>query len=181
MLSRRSCELVLFLLFVAHASFVALAIEQKFDEYQVKAAFICNFANFVEWPQAAFKSPRDPFSVCVLGRNPFGRTLELLTKGRVVDGHDFLVRQVGDVSDACGCHILFISSSERLRFRSILQELKASSTLSVGDTNDFIAKGGVVDLKLEGGKVRVEINPQAANDKGLRISSHLLDLAKISK
>jgi hypothetical protein len=157
---------------------MAGAAGQKFDEYQVKAAFLCNFANFVEWPAAAFNGPGDPLSICVLGRNPFGNTLQNLIAGKSVEGRTFVVREIEGLREAGSCQILFISSSERLRFRSILESLKGQSVLSVGDTNDFIADGGVVDLRLEGGKVRVEINSQAAKERNLRISPHLLELAK---
>ena len=172
---------VLGCLLILGAVLLANVGAQQVDEYQVKAAFICNFPNFVEWPPDTYKSPADPFSVCVLGRNPFGRALEGLAAGRVIDGHIFAVRHVSDVRQVAGCQILFVSASERLRFRSILEPLKTTSVLSIGDTNDFIAEGGVVGLKVEGGKVRVEIDPKAAKLKNLRVSSHLLGLAKVAK
>lgn len=154
---------------------------QKFNEYQVKAAFIFNFASFIEWPRSAFRSPDDPFTICVLGRNPFGHALETLVEGRVVDGRSFVVRQAADVSDVNGCHILFIGSSERLRFRSILEGLKNNSVLPVGDTSDFIAAGGVVAFRLEDGKVRIEIDARAAKARNLRVSSRLLSLTQTPK
>jgi hypothetical protein len=85
------------------------------------------------------------------------------------------------VNQASACHILFIAASERLRFRSILDKLKAYSVFSVGDTNDFIAEGGVANLRVEGGRVRIEINATAAREKNLRVSSRLMGLAKIVK
>jgi hypothetical protein len=161
--------------------FLVSAVGQQFDEYQVKAAFVINFATFVEWPQTVFRGPADPFSICVLGRNPFGHSLEILAEGKVVEGRRLAVREFEDVHQATGCQILFVSSSERLRFRSILERLKTSSMLSVGDAPDFIAEGGMVNLRLDGGKVRVEINLEAAKEKNIRISSHLLSLARISR
>jgi hypothetical protein len=166
---------------IAMILFLTHAVGQKLDEYQVKAAFILNFANFIEWPAAAFTGSDDPFDICVLGSNPFGHTLESLVEGKVVDRRAFVVRYVADVRNVGGCHILFISSSERLRFRSILGGLKNSSVLPVGDTSDFIAEGGVVDFRLESGKVRIEIDAKAAREKNLRISSRLLGLSKTPK
>lgn len=157
------------------------AAGQKVDEYQVKAAFIFNFASFIEWPRSAFRSPDDPFTICVLGRNPFGHALETVVEGRVVDGRSFVVRQPADVGDVSGCHILFISSSERLRFRSILAGLQNNSVLPVGDTSDFIAAGGVVAFRLEDGKVRIEIDARAAKARNLRVSSRLLSLTQSPK
>ena len=150
---------------------------QRLDEYQVKAAFICNFANFVEWPPPTYRSPADPFMVCVLGRNPFGSALESMAAGRMVDGHPFTVRQMSDVRQSAGCQIVFVSESERLRYRLILDSLKTSSILSVGETSGFISEGGIVVLRVEDGRVRIEIDAQAAKQKNLRISAHLLDLA----
>ena len=161
--------------------FIAAAFGQKIDEYQLKAAFVCNFANFVEWPPDAFKSPADPLAICVLGHNPFGRSLEGLLEGKVAGGRALAVREISDVRQAGGCHILFVSSSERLRFRSILESLRTSSVFSVGDTNDFIADGGLVNLRLEEGKVRIEINASVAKERNLRISSRLLSLARSVK
>jgi hypothetical protein len=109
---------------VAGILFIALAAGQTLDEYQVKAGFVSSFANFVEWPAEAFKGPHDPFAICVLGRSPFGHAIEDLLEGKVVEDRAFVVREVSDVSQAGGCHILFIASSERLRVRSILAKLR---------------------------------------------------------
>jgi len=163
---------------IASILFATRAGGQTLDEYQVKAAFIVKFAGFVEWPPSAFKGPADPLAICVMGRNPFGHQIESLIEGKVVDGRAFVLRTVTDARDAVACHILFISSSERLRFRSILDMLKNTSVLPIGDTNDFIAEGGVINLRLENGKVRIEIDARAAKAKNLRISSRLLDLAQ---
>ena len=163
---------------IAAILFATRAGGQTLDEYQVKAAFIVKFAAFVEWPPAAFKGPADPLTICVMGRNPFGHQLESMVEGKAVDGRAFALRSLTDARDAIACHILFISSSERLHFRSILDTLKNSSVLPVGDTDDFIAEGGVINLRLESGKVRIEIDARAAKTKNLRISSRLLDLAQ---
>jgi YfiR/HmsC-like len=159
----------------------AHAADPKPDEYQVKAAFLCNFANFIEWPSTAYKSADDTFTICVLGRNPFGHTLENIARGKAVAGHSLAVRQIGDVREANGCQILFISSSERLRLRSILGSLKNSSVMPVGDTDNFVVEGGVVGLRLQDGKVRIEIDANAAKERNLRVNPHLLELAKGSR
>jgi hypothetical protein len=160
---------------------ISAAAGQSLDEYQVKAGFVSSFANFVEWPPEAFKGPHDPFAICILGRSPFGHSLEDLVAGKVVENRGFVVREISEVSQAGGCHILFITSSERLRFRAILAKLGDQSVFSIGDTNDFIAEGGVANLRIESGKVRIEINAEAAKEKNLRISSRLMQLAKIAK
>jgi hypothetical protein len=159
--------------------FISLAAGQTIDEYQVKAGFVANLAHFVEWPPEAFKNAHDPITICVLGRNPFGHVLTDLVEGKAVDDRYLVVRNIADVGGAAGCHILFIASSEHLRFRSILAKLKDRSILSIGDTNDFIGEGGVANLRIESGKVRIEINAEAGKEKNLRISSRLMQLAKI--
>ena len=148
------------------------------DEYYVKAGMAANFASFVEWPADAFRNPGEPLRICVLGRNPFGTSLGELAEGRTVDGHRLAVLPVGDVRQAEGCHILFVGASEHLRLKSILEGLAHESVLTVGDTGDFIAEGGIVSLRVEDGNVRMEINAEAAKAKRLRISSRLLQLAR---
>jgi hypothetical protein len=104
-----------------------------------------------------------------------------MAEGKDWDGHAFRMLQISDPDQAKRCQILFISASEHLRFRSILQGLRTSNVLAIGDTNDFLVEGGVVNLRLEGGKVRIDINLQSAKEKDLRISSRLLELARLTK
>ncbi len=151
---------------------------EQADEYEVKAGFLVNFPSFVEWPADSFPSPTAPVNICVLGRNPFGKTLESLAGGKAVGARTLRVRQLSDVRQATGCDILFVSSSERLRFRFILDAVKDAPVFTVGDSSDFIAQGGVANLWMEKGKIRVEINAEAAKAKNLRISSRLMAVAK---
>ncbi len=151
------------------------------DEYQVKAAFLYNFAKFVEWPPQAFKSDKDPIRICVLGQDPFGRTLGDAVDGKIVLGRKFVITEVPDVGQATECHMLFVSSSERKRFRTIFVELRSRGILTIGETEGFATQGGMVNFKLEDGRVRLEINVEAAGEAKLRISSQLLNLAQIVK
>jgi len=156
----------------------SLASAQMMDEYQVKAGFVSSFARFVEWPAEKFKGPEAPIAICVLGQNPFGTALNALVEGKVVEGRTLVIREIPDRGQAGDCQILYISSSEHLRLRTILGSLGDKSIFSVGDTSDFIAEGGVVSLRTEGGRVSIEINSEAARAKHLRISSRLLQLAR---
>jgi hypothetical protein len=156
-----------------------LGLRAQVDEYQVKAFFLYNFARYVEWPPESFKGRNDPIVICILGQNPFGGALEQAVAGRVVEGRPFVVRQISDVPPGSSCHILFINSSERKRFRSFAGRLKGSAVLSVGESPGFTADGGVVNFKLEDGKVRFEIDVDAAAREHLRISSKLLSLAQV--
>jgi hypothetical protein len=152
---------------------------QTADEYRVKAAFLYNFAKFVEWPAQAFKSAADPIAICVVGKNPFGGALEQAVSGQAAQGKLFTVRQVSDASQMRACHILFVSSSERKRLAPIFQEIKNGSVLTVGESDNFTAEGGMVNFRIEEGSVHLQINPDAAAQQRLHISSKLLSLAEI--
>jgi len=159
----------------------SVSLPGQIDEYQVKAFFLYNFARYVEWPSQSFKSNNDPIVICILGQNPFGSALDQATSGKVVEGRPFVVRQISDNRADCNCHILFVNSSERKRFRSMATALKGSGVLTVGETRGFTEDGGVINFKLEDGKIRLEINVDAAGQEHLRISSKLLSLAQIVK
>jgi hypothetical protein len=158
-----------------------LGLRGQIGEYQVKAFFLYNFARYVEWPSESFKTANDPIVICILGQNPFGSALDQAITGKLVEGRRFVVRQTADVPPSGNCHILFVNSSERKRFRSMAGRLKGSGVLSVGETQGFTADGGVINFKLEDGKVRFEIDVDAAGREHLRISSKLLSLAQIAK
>jgi len=151
---------------------------QSMDEYRVKAAFLYNFAKFVEWPPETFQSPNDPIVICTLGYDPYRRALEETVREQTVQGRTFFVRQVKDVEQANTCQILFVSASERRRAETILPGLKAG-VLTVGETAGFAAEGGVINLRTEDGRVRLEVNVAAAERAKLRISSKLLSLVQI--
>ncbi len=163
------------------ASGVASADEPSAEEYQVKAVFLFNFAKFVEWPAAAFKSGDDPFEICVLGRNPFGSQLEDVVRGKTVGNRTFVVRSVSTAKQAAGCHVVFVGSSEQKRMQSVIGELKGTSALTVGESADFLENGGVVNFKIKDSRVRIEINADCAERAQLRISSKLLSLAEVGK
>jgi hypothetical protein len=154
---------------------------QKAEEYRVKAAFLFNFAKFVEWPAHAFKTSTDPIAICVVGQNLFGSALNDAVSGKTVDGRTFLVRQISGDQPTTGCQILFISSSERKRFHAILAEIKTTGVLTVGEAEDFAADGGIINFRIEAGRVCLQVNVDAADQARLRISSKLLSLAQIVK
>jgi hypothetical protein len=152
-----------------------------FDEYQVKAAFLYNFAKFVEWPPGTFANANDPIEICIVGQNPFGATLENMVQGKKVGDRPFVVRPLPDTQQAKSCQILFIGAREWKRVRALLDVLKGSPVLTVGETNDFTPSGGVIAFLLEGPRVRIQIALETAVRAKLRISSKLLSLAEIAK
>ena len=158
---------------------VVTAAAQTIDEYQVKAAFLYNFAKFVEWPAQTFKTDKDPLRICVLGQNPFGNALVEVVGGKTVVGRALVVSDISDAGQGADCQIVFIGSLERKRLRAIFAELRLTGVLTVGETEGFATQGGIVNFKLEDGRVRLEINIEAAAQAKLRISSKVLNLAQI--
>ena len=152
-----------------------------FDEYQVKAAFLYNFAKFVEWPPGTFASPTEPIGICIVGQNPFGSTLEYMVQGKKVGDRGFEVRRLPDTQQAKGCQILFIGAAEWRRTRALLDAVKGPGVLTVGETDDFTVDGGMISFRLDGPRVRIQVDLQAAEHAKLRISSKLLSLAEITK
>jgi|HubBroStandDraft_6_1064221.scaffolds.fasta_scaffold108733_2 hypothetical protein len=149
------------------------------SEYELKAAFLFNFAKFVDWPSNTFAEPKDPFSVCVLGTDPFGGALDDALRGKFIAEHPVIVTRVKRVADIIRCQILFVAASESRHLPEILIKLRGECVLIIGETDDFASSGGVIQFTLEDSRVRFSINTDAADRAGLRISSKLLALAKI--
>jgi hypothetical protein len=148
-------------------------------EYQVKAAFLFNFAQFVEWPDSVFPSPDGPFYVGVLGDDPFGTALDDAVHGEAISGHKMVVQRSRQVADLKSCQMIFVSKSEKGRVPEILAAAGARPVLMVGDVSGFARSGGEINFFLEGAKVRFEINPVAALNCGLKFNSQLLSLGRI--
>lgn len=148
------------------------------SEYQVKAAFLYNFLNFVEWP-AGNSSEEDPsISVCVLGEDPFGPSLDALD-GQTVGSKRVLVKRIRNLKGTRDCHSLFVSDSEKGDLREILSFIESSSVLTVGDIEGFAEAGGIIGFVTEGNKVRFNINIDAARQSRLKISSKLLRVGHV--
>jgi uncharacterized protein DUF4154 len=154
----------------------ALIAAEPLDEYRVKAALIYNIAKFVDWPDEAFGDPTAPLTVCVLGRDPFGDGLDAAVKGQTVRGRGTLIRRVVDV--APGCHILFVAESDGKRLRAILDRVRDTRVLTVGESSTFLDQGGIIRLLVtEDARVRFEVNLAAAERAHVKISARVLALA----
>ena len=155
------------------------AQSQQLPEYEVKAAFIYKFTKFVDWPAQAFADSREPFSICVLGRDPFGNILDQIFSGKSVNGREPVIKRSDSIEELKGCHILFISSSGKKRVAEIIGVIQFPGILTIGDTDQFAQSGGVIGLHEQDKKIRIEINVEAAKRAGLTISSKLLILGKV--
>ncbi len=164
--------------FVALAA-TAAAQSDRAPEYQVKAAFLYNFAKFVDWPSQAFPSPSAPLRICVLGQNPFGDSLRGIVQDKFISGRAISNEQVDSATQARTCHILFISRSEAAGMQRALAHLRNLPVLTVGDSSDFLPLGGVINMVLEQDRVRFEISLAAAQRQHLKISSKLLAVARV--
>lgn len=149
------------------------------DEYQVKAVFLFNFAQFVEWPTQAFPAKSSPLVIGVLGEDPFGPYLDEVVKGEKVGPRPLQVKRFRRVEDISDCHILFISASESEALEKIVAQLKGRCILTVGDTEVFSRRGGMVRFVTENGKIRLKIYVEAAKANQLKISSKILSPATI--
>ncbi len=172
-----SALLVCVALFGVYGPSPACARLRHGQEYQVKAAFLFNFANFVEWPDEAFANGGKHFVICVIGNDPFKGALDAL-KGKTLKGRTVVVRYCAEAGDARNANILYISSSERGNVNHIVKSLKGSPVLTVGDQEGFCQVGGMINMTKMGSRIGFEIDVSAARRAGLRISSHLLKLAK---
>jgi hypothetical protein len=143
-------------------------------EFQIKAVYLFNFAQFVDWPKAAFADAHSPLIVAILGDDPFGTALDETIRGEKLNGRNLAVIRTNRVEDILACHILFISRSESGRLEDILSTLKGRSILTVSDIEGFTHRGGMIQFITENKKVRLRINNGAARSAGLTISSKLL-------
>lgn len=148
-------------------------------EYEVKAAFLFHFTQFVEWPDSTFADADAPFCIGVLGDDPFGTTLDQIVKDETVHKHKISIKRSHDAADLKGCQILFVSNSEKDHLQQILSSLNESSILTVGESDGFTRQDGIINFYLDEKKVRFEIKPDAAKRRGLKISSQLLGLGRI--
>jgi len=154
------------------------AQSQELPEYAVKAAFIYKFTKFVDWPAQAFADPKEPFSICVLGKDPFGNVLDQIFSGKTVNGREPVVKRSNSVEELKRCHILFISSSEKKRLARIIEVIKFAGILTIGDMDQFAESGGIIGLNEQDKKINIEINVDAVKRSDLKISSKLLIIGK---
>jgi hypothetical protein len=174
-------------------------------EHEIKAAFLLNFTKFVTWPDKAFEKPESPFVIGILGQDPFGATLDKMFEGKTFKDRKIEIRRfswperkgpdgkpregeaapAGDEAlralarDLKACHLLFVCSSEEPRLPELAGMLKGAPVLTVGESEDFAKRLGVIGFFIEAKKVRFQINTDAAARAQLEISSRLLRLASV--
>jgi hypothetical protein len=148
-------------------------------EYLIKAAYLYNFALFVEWPAEAFLAADAPLVIGVVGSDPFDSALERTVRGKRINRRPLVIRRLQASQDLRQCHILFVSSSEAARTGELISRLEGVPVLVVGETPDFARRGGTINFTIEDNKVRFEVNVDAARRARLKISAKLLNVARI--
>jgi len=145
-------------------------------EHQLKAAFVSKFPQFTEWPESTLDGLQR-IELCVARPNPFGSSLRELIAGERLGTRPLVVREVDSPEDLDACQLLFVPSQSLRERRVLLERVRTLPILTVGDAPTFIDEGGIVALRMVNGRVRFDINVEAANQAGLRLSSQLLQLA----
>lgn len=152
------------------------AAEEAASEYDVKAAFLLNFAKFTEWPASAFADSDAPIAICILGKDPFGRTIDELVQGEAANGRKLAVRRVDEPAAAQACQMVFVSGPGKIAAKSVSGLGKG--VLTVGEGEGFVRDGGIIGFVVENRRVRFDINQTAAETAALKLSSKLLSVAR---
>jgi uncharacterized protein DUF4154 len=145
-------------------------------DYAVKAAYLAKFALFVEWPEAAFDSATSPVNLCIAGTDPFGNTLDRLADGERIGARPLVLKRMPAAVRNSGCHILYIGGSPAQSVAEGLELVAGDGVLTVTDAS-MNQNPGILDFVISNGRVRFNVDEQAASMNRITISSHLLGLA----
>lgn len=148
------------------------------SEYQVKAAFVYNFARFIDWPPQSFADDGSPFVLGVIGDSEIASAVEQIVKGKTVSGRRMVYKRLSADAALDGCNLLLIGATEKRNVGRILDRLKDNNIVTVGETEGFVRYGGVIGFVVQSSKVGFDINVAAAGKKHLKVSSQLLKLAR---
>jgi hypothetical protein len=156
----------------------ATKAQAQYSEYEVKAAYIFNFAKFIEWP--ADFIPGDTICLCVYKNDPFGIILEKTMIGRKANGKDWKIKRITNISEIGSCHILIMSGVKQHEVMQVIQKIQNQPIVTIGDEiRDFCEMGGLINFLPQYSERQFEINKDVASDIRIKISPKLLLLAKI--
>ena len=173
------CAVTLSLVLFSSLLAAPLAQLSRPTEDQVKAAYLYNFAKFVEWPPATFSSPDAPILICSIGDDRTGEALQQAVFGKRANGRRLEARNIGLLRESKSCHILFIGFHDEGQVAEILRGVQDARVLTVCASQHFIKLGGMINLVRNAGTIELEINPEAAQAVGLKISSRLLVVSRV--
>jgi hypothetical protein len=144
-------------------------------EHEVRAAFLYQFARYVNWPNLPGTST--PFVICVFGEDPFGSALDDAVKGKHISDRPVAIKRIIGPAEMRECKVLFVSRSADDSLAAILKALTGQQVLTVGEGPQFTRRGGIVAFTFEDRKVRFIINLAAARAAQLNLSSQLIRIA----
>lgn len=150
---------------------------ERTREHQIKAAFVFNFAKFLEWPPGTFRTPDEPIAIGVLGATPLAEELATIVKDRRIHGRAVVVRRADSLDDLSELHLLFVGPNCGVKLTSLQREAQSHGVLTVGETSAFEAAGGMITFLIDGDKVRFTINMSSAEQAQLKIAAQLQQLA----
>ncbi len=175
----RACGIMLTLLLLGWLVGTQATEAQPVSETQVKAAYLFSFAKFVKWPAETLPATSDPIRLCILNDSFFQAQLDLIARNKSIDGHPILVILVQNATQSRGCQELFISSAAKQNPLPIIESLRGTTVLTVGEEDGFVEEGGIINFILQDDRVHFQVNQNAANKAGIKMSSQLLSLAKL--
>jgi hypothetical protein len=165
------------LLVLSTCMLLAPAARAQIDEYAVKAAFLYKFGLFVEWRDSAFPSPSSPVNLCIVGEDPFGKSLDAVVAGAQVKGRNVVIRRLQTVGRNTSCHILYAGGSEEQSKAQIIETVRGSNVLTVSDGEGSELDTAIINFVIADKRVRFDIDDEAAAENKMLISSQLMSLA----
>jgi hypothetical protein len=171
---RRLCLIIA----LAYAIIFSGSVLAAGSDYKIKAAYLYQFTKFTQWPDGLFLNSETPIRICVLGRNPFGSSLDNFSS-RTSQNRGLLIEYLPSLQSITSCHVVFISRSEEKRLAQILQLIENSPVLTVSDMEGFVYRGGIIGFVPKRRKVGIEINVSASRAAGAKLSSKLLEVATL--
>jgi hypothetical protein len=179
--ARKTIVVTIAILLISFPTIAVPGTVTRAEEHQIKAAFVYNFSKFVTWPSNSFKSGTDPLRICVINGVEIGEALQALAR-KNSQGRQIQIVSLANaaVSEVDKCHLIFLGeSTDASLTKKILNAVRKSPILTVGESPAFAHQGGVIGFIISGNKLAFEINPAIAKQSGLEISSKMLSLAKI--
>lgn len=165
-------------LLIAICSLFSRAQSVATPEYQLKAVFLYNFTQFVEWPSSSFLSPDDPFVIGILGENDFETYILKIVYGDSIGGHPILIQKYNTYNDVKKCHILFIGENKTKQLNQMIGSLKKQNVLIVGDDSAILSQGGMIRIFAKDKRMHLQICMENVDDTKLILSSKLMRLAE---
>jgi hypothetical protein len=181
----QKCQIVLawlgLILFSWNGVGFAALSQAQVQEYEVKAMFLFYFSKFIDYPESIL-NPRTPaLQICIFGEDPFESAIDIAVQGKEAHGHSIEIKRLNDINTAKGCHILFVSPSERNVLPQVFSYTRQYPILTVSDTEGFIESGGMIQFYIADNKVRFMIDLKKIQGVNLKVSSRLLQVAQVIK